>query len=175
MEDILDKDRRESLMFDNAFQRSRVYFEVLQMLRLFSNYIGVTGSDLQGSVLDKVFIPVSQPTFVKESEKILRNNWELLKLHQSEAQERLLQRISKKMEEVMSLRDAVCSQRFAILCRPNISHSCSTQHPYGRRQRQQRWIAMSLSLPLWRLCTCPHASSRYVALNTLTNMRLITA
>jgi len=137
MEDILDKDRRESLMFDNSFQRSRVYFEVLQMLRLFSNYIEATGSDLQASGLDEVFKPVSQPTPVKESEQILHNNWELLKSHQNEAQERLLKRISMKMEEVKSLRDAVCSQRFAILCRPDISHSCSTQHPYGRRQRQQ--------------------------------------
>jgi hypothetical protein len=102
-------------MFDSSFQRSRLYFEVLQMLRLFSNYIELTGSDLQRSGLDKVFKSASQPTSVNESQQILHNDWELLKLQQKEAQERLMYRVSTKLLEVGSLRDAVCSQRFVIL------------------------------------------------------------
>ena len=46
VEDIMDPATKESMMFDASFIRSRFYFELIQMLRIFSDMIRETGRDL---------------------------------------------------------------------------------------------------------------------------------
>lgn len=96
-------------MFDDGFERSRVYFTILQILRIFGDCIRTLSADLH--VLDDFFL-MGRPVFplndMRPNElRILRSNWDLVMAVQQSTAERLLDRLSKKEDELKSLRDGV--------------------------------------------------------------------
>jgi hypothetical protein len=100
------------LIFDNSFQSSRFYFEVLQLLRLFSERIRETGRDLQATVRDENFFLydgyVERSSFDNyQCNEIIRRNWEIVTKKQTTAENQLLARITEKTEALQSLRDGV--------------------------------------------------------------------
>jgi hypothetical protein len=90
-------------MFDTSFKRSNQYFIVLQILRIFSEWIRETSRDF--TAYNQTFLGTG--AFPREMQKDVRANWELVLEHLEKAEQRLLQRISDKTEEVMSLRDGL--------------------------------------------------------------------
>ncbi|KAI0514641.1 hypothetical protein F5B22DRAFT_225808 [Xylaria bambusicola] len=95
-------------MFDDNFERSRLYFTILQVLRMFNECISTVSDDLRA--LDELFL--KQTDFpmqdMREDElEIMRSNWETVKKTQEEAAKALLNRILFKTEEVKSLRDGL--------------------------------------------------------------------
>ncbi|KAI0176976.1 hypothetical protein BJ166DRAFT_11694 [Pestalotiopsis sp. NC0098] len=91
LEDISDDTRLDTFMFDGAnFERSRSYFAVLQLLRIFSDRIKETRKDLM-QVIDQ-----------------LGQNRSLFKsTGLEEAESRLVERIDRKTEEIKTLRDGL--------------------------------------------------------------------
>jgi hypothetical protein len=96
-------------MFDDDFERSKLYFTILQILRIFGEYIRTMSADLHQ--LDDLF--VTGPRFFPLSEMrqderhVMRSNWESVLKVQKAAEKRLLDRLLDKTEEVKSLRDGV--------------------------------------------------------------------
>jgi hypothetical protein len=115
IEDVLDSDAMQNLMFDDSFKRSRLYFEVLQMLRTFSDNIEQVGKNLQklGDEITLVFAHLKPdnlpPSVLLQEKQDLKSNWEIVTKSYAEAEKRLLQRITGKVEEIKSLRDGVSS------------------------------------------------------------------
>ncbi|KAK0672418.1 hypothetical protein QBC41DRAFT_25013 [Cercophora samala] len=114
--DILDDETSSRLMFDTSFERSRVYFKTLQMLRIFADAIRETGRDLQEMDPEKLI----QGNFRRAGydvrdilrqepleDKALWNNWKILLDFQQQTEEKLLRRITEKTEEITSLRDGL--------------------------------------------------------------------
>jgi len=99
----------ERLMFDTSFQRSRIYFKTLQLLRIFTQMIERTRRDVErfnphssGSIL-----PLMNPSDKPTEDATLLANWDILWGFYSEKEEYLLKRLLNKTEEVKSLRDGV--------------------------------------------------------------------
>jgi hypothetical protein len=96
-------------MFDDDFERSKLYFTILQILRIFGEYIRTMSADLHQ--LDDLFVspPQGFPLQLMEPDelRVMRTNWEVVLKFQKAAEERLLSRVSDKTEEVKSLRDGV--------------------------------------------------------------------
>ncbi|KAJ2991175.1 hypothetical protein NUW58_g2616 [Xylaria curta] len=96
------------LMFDNNFQRPRLYFAILQALRLFAEHICTVSDDLHA--LDNIFLERSDfpmPDMKHDELHVLRSNWEIVKATQKKAEKSLLDRISSKTEVVRNLRDGL--------------------------------------------------------------------
>ncbi|KAI0859717.1 hypothetical protein F4860DRAFT_246304 [Xylaria cubensis] len=95
-------------MFDDNFERSRLYFTILQTLRIFGERITTTSDDLRP--LDDLFLrrlnfPMQN---MRQYElQALRSNWELVRETQRTAQKNLSDRVLNKTEELKSLRDGV--------------------------------------------------------------------
>ncbi|KAF2744806.1 hypothetical protein M011DRAFT_157469 [Sporormia fimetaria CBS 119925] len=89
--DILDDQRAQQLMIDTNFRKSLVYFKVIQVLRIFSDRIRNTRSDLE----------------VVEQLKTCSTMIEDLVASHDEATERLLKMIATKTEEIKGLRDGL--------------------------------------------------------------------
>jgi hypothetical protein len=96
-------------MFDLDFKRSRLYFTILQILRIFGESIRGVSSDLRA--LDSLFLPSSmRPVFWDPSPDEVHDfgsNWKYITQHQKDAEERLMKRLLEKTAEVESLRDGV--------------------------------------------------------------------
>ncbi|KAM7208191.1 hypothetical protein V8F20_001471 [Naviculisporaceae sp. PSN 640] len=92
----------ENFMFDNSFQKSRVYFQALQALRIFSESIQETGRHLH---LLSAHLESSPRQWLGDEN--IQNNWKIVTSFQAEAEERLLRRIGEKTEEIKSLRDGL--------------------------------------------------------------------
>lgn len=100
-------------MFDDKFERSRLYFTILQVLRLFGGCIVTVSNDLRQ--LDDLFLKRSDFPMrdMKMDElEVLRSNWGLVRETQRKAEQSLSDRISYKITEVESLRDGVCHPKF---------------------------------------------------------------
>jgi hypothetical protein len=110
LETHLQPEEIRKWMFDDHFERSELYFTILQILRVFGEYIRTLSLDLH--YLDEVFCPEGPSDFplkdMRPDElRIMRENWEkVIKVHEK-AEKRLLSRLSDKTEEVKSLRDGV--------------------------------------------------------------------
>lgn len=97
-------------MFDLDFNRSSLYFTLLQVLRIFGEYISTVSEDLKS--LKSLFLdsanglPFNDPRPDEMSD--IESNWKLVTQLQEDAEKRLLSRILAKTEEVKSLRDGVC-------------------------------------------------------------------
>jgi hypothetical protein len=116
LNDILNDEASSRLMFDTSFERSRVYFKSLEMLRIFSDTIRETGRELQ-EMDPKLLLQGSfrragfdYRYFLKDDpakDEALWENWETLVSFHRIAEERLLHRIAEKTEGIKSLRDGV--------------------------------------------------------------------
>ncbi|KAI1424437.1 hypothetical protein F5Y12DRAFT_444023 [Xylaria sp. FL1777] len=97
LEDVSDDVKLDRLMFDGPkFERSRSYFATLQLLRIFSDHIKETRRDVEW-IIDKIDI---------EKQDLL-NEWKETLIHLKNAEERLLQRIDTKTEDIKTLRDGL--------------------------------------------------------------------
>jgi len=101
----------ESLMFDTSFQRSRIYFKTLQLLRIFTQMIERTRRDVEelnprASVSGPI-LPLTKPRDRPTEDAALLANWDILWGFYTQKEEYLLKRILNKTEEVKSLRDGV--------------------------------------------------------------------
>ncbi|TRX91096.1 hypothetical protein FHL15_008078 [Xylaria flabelliformis] len=98
----------EKWMFDDNFERSRLYLTILQTLRIFGEYIGTVSDDLR--LLDDLFskntnFPMNDMR--RHELQALRSNWELVRETQKKVEQDLLSRISSKTEEVKTFRDGL--------------------------------------------------------------------
>ncbi|KAI0436224.1 hypothetical protein F4803DRAFT_243147 [Xylaria telfairii] len=97
LEDVSDDMKLDRLMFDGPkFERSRSYFATLQLLRIFSDHIKETRRDVEW-IIDKIDM---------EKQELL-NEWKETLNHLKSAEERLLQRIDTKTEDIKTLRDGL--------------------------------------------------------------------
>ncbi|KAI0413088.1 hypothetical protein F5X98DRAFT_379161 [Xylaria grammica] len=95
-------------MFDDNFERSRLYFTVLQILRIFGDCIRTVSDDLRD--LDGLFLrdPDFPMRHMRRGElHALRSNRESVRDAHRKAEQGLLDRILYKTEEVKSLRDGL--------------------------------------------------------------------
>jgi len=105
-------------MFDASFKGFRVYFQTLELLRIFGDAIRETGQDLQtldpagfrarGTKLSDWdamfrFLLPENPA----EDEALRQKWEILLDFQQRAARHLLGQMNQKIEEIRSLRDGV--------------------------------------------------------------------
>jgi hypothetical protein len=108
MDQTLETKQIADWMFDLDFERSRLYFTILQILRIFGECIRTVPMDLRA--LDSIF-PHNwfDDSFHPNADELrdLGSNWSYITSNQKEAEERLLQRLSDKTDEVASLRDGV--------------------------------------------------------------------
>ncbi|KAI1110191.1 hypothetical protein F5Y14DRAFT_455301 [Nemania sp. NC0429] len=104
----LHPEEMDQWMFDDNFERSRLYFTILQILHKFSGYIGTVSDDLR--LLDDPFLKDDDFPMLemrKDELQVLRLNWELVRETQRKAEKNLLDRIAYKTAEVESLRDGL--------------------------------------------------------------------
>jgi hypothetical protein len=107
-------------MFDDAgseFALSEFYFQVLQLLRIASEWIKESMDDLESLVrtLEVNYIDphipepflLGSPQANKAVTEAFRQCWTSVMSHQKRHGEALLRRIAKKQEEVKGLRDGV--------------------------------------------------------------------
>jgi len=99
----MDDKKWERLMFDNSFRLSKLYFTVLQVLRIASSWIEESVSDLR-LVQEKWSNAVQYET--TDARNVTRELEEMVTSMEAKKQ-RLLSRVNKKVEEVKSLRDGV--------------------------------------------------------------------
>lgn len=113
IDDIMSDFEVKKLMFDDSFERSKLYFKVLQLLRIFSDEIQASVRDLESlDIEDTSNFGAGQFFLLRSStadKKALQDNWETVMKYQTEAQDRLLKLIVDKVEEIKSLRDGVGS------------------------------------------------------------------
>lgn len=103
----------ETLMFDSGFERSRIYFKTLQILRIFTQMIERTRRDVelfnpQVSVSDWM-LPLMRSKYnrTRGEDAALLANWDILWSFYVQKEEYLLRRLLNKTEELKSLRDGV--------------------------------------------------------------------
>jgi hypothetical protein len=108
--DVCHPQIRDTFMFDIEFKRSKQYFTILQMLRIFHDWISFSIDSFKHSV-DYLLLPEYheyEHNLNASSRQMVRSNWEALLAYHEEIAKPLLDRIEKKTEEVKSLRDGVC-------------------------------------------------------------------
>lgn len=114
--DTLDKDHWQTLMFDSEFQVSETYFSVLQMLRIFNDWIEETEAEwpnIYGRVMrsyqwmteERAHGPPTSHIIIRREE--LKKNIREIETNLKSLAARLKTRIEKKRTEVESLRDGV--------------------------------------------------------------------
>ncbi|KAK0631578.1 hypothetical protein B0T14DRAFT_417618 [Immersiella caudata] len=106
-QDIVNYDKRDKFMFDSGFQRSRVYFETLQLLRIFTRTIRLTRQDLLSMAPDQMPPCMPPARVIPNEDEIMMANWKILWSSYTDLEEKLLKRIAEKKEEIQSLRDGL--------------------------------------------------------------------
>jgi hypothetical protein len=107
VDDVLSPEKRQTLMFDDSFERSALYFSVLQLLRIFADCIHDTRQDIEFLVSNAFQDTGSLQSVGKDGEKILSDNGKMILSRYKEVEDRMLRRITEKRDEVISLRDGV--------------------------------------------------------------------
>lgn len=120
------------MMFESnvngSFQRSEIYFTVIELLRIASEWIKSNTQELElcswqeiedpeGGVYDAV--DSAKESHLKrktECKYIINNNWKIILKKDRLYSQVLLDRIHKKMEETKSLRDGVCLLHITKSC-----------------------------------------------------------
>ncbi len=113
----MDDSESKRLMFDDDFRRSKVYFESLQILRIFGQVIRETGRGMRGLHPE---IASTSGWGMPDIDKIALDNWKILWDFYLEKEKHFLQRIAEKTEEIEGLRGGV-SRRPLITSRENSS------------------------------------------------------
>lgn len=112
-------------MFDDSFAQSKMYFQLLHLLRIVPLWIRETGDDLQrlksryykDSAVETSYLLELESKGVlargaaARSAEIVRQNWENLLEDFSQLEEKLLRRIGAKTDEIRGLRDGVDNSR----------------------------------------------------------------
>jgi hypothetical protein len=115
------------MMFDNdPFATSELYFTILQLLRIASDWIGEGINDLESlAKISQWYFEFfgtprrsggSQDPVTLNVWKVLERNWKHVISYQKSLAKPLLERIGRKTEEVKSLRDGVCLDRKQTTC-----------------------------------------------------------
>ncbi|KAK5652329.1 hypothetical protein OQA88_10679 [Cercophora sp. LCS_1] len=107
LQDTLDEDKWSSLMFDDSFQRSKVYSTVLETLRVSGDWVRdflKTWESLREQWETNV---KPDRIFDKKDSAAIEKNWAVVDRMMRARAEVLLTRITSKAEEVKSLRDGV--------------------------------------------------------------------
>ncbi|KAI1075727.1 hypothetical protein F5B20DRAFT_559174 [Whalleya microplaca] len=118
LQDTLDRDRWQELMFDDSFQLSEQYFTVLQLLRVFQDWIGETEDGIEGLSRELIgqfeswqdwrhqYCPRDENVWPLDIEH-LEANFEKVKSFFTLRANLLKERIRRKKDEVESLRDGL--------------------------------------------------------------------
>jgi len=107
LENTLDDEKWKSLMFDNSSERSSLYFTVLELLRISSNWIEDTLRDWKGLEENWSSYTNARETLSAEDVDICIANWKNVTITLEKRTDGLLHSIARQMEEVKSLRDGV--------------------------------------------------------------------
>ncbi|KAI0008224.1 hypothetical protein F4779DRAFT_642002 [Xylariaceae sp. FL0662B] len=120
VEDIKNDEKVKKMMFDKSFERSRLYFRLLQTLHLFTDNIKRTRESIVH--LSRSFQGSAEPSIslIKKSHKhkaiqshlttevrTLETNWEIVINFHDEAEKILLERIATKTEEIKTFQDGL--------------------------------------------------------------------
>ncbi|KAH6843422.1 hypothetical protein B0I37DRAFT_357382 [Chaetomium sp. MPI-CAGE-AT-0009] len=106
--DILNADSSEQLLFHGSLAQSKVYFQLLQLLRIMPLWIKETRIDLVNlKTVTKTHIPTSRGHIP------CMHNWDQIFKRFTELEEELLSRIETKTEEIRGLRDGM--NRYVII------------------------------------------------------------
>ncbi|KAI0428658.1 hypothetical protein F5Y09DRAFT_283198 [Xylaria sp. FL1042] len=110
LEHTMHRDSIRKWLFDDNFERSEIYLAMLQILRIFGEYISAVSDDL--SLLDELFLGNGFPMLDMRLDelRVMRSNWNSIREFQKKAEETLLNRILRKTEEVKSIRDGLLTQ-----------------------------------------------------------------
>ncbi|KAI0013599.1 hypothetical protein F4779DRAFT_613329 [Xylariaceae sp. FL0662B] len=118
LQDTLDRNRWQMLMFDDSFQLSEQYFTVLQLLRIFQDWIGEMEDGIEGLKRELIgqceswqdwrrrFCPGDENAWPLDIEG-LEANLEKVKSFFELRANLLKERIQRKKDEVESLRDGL--------------------------------------------------------------------
>ena len=115
---ILDNKSRRDLMFDRSLEKSELYFAVLQILRIMSEWIHESVTDIENqkeSWADFHGAGHGKADYLSEEgrerdREVINSNWDMLGLHHAKLVLVLQDRIDRKTTEVESLRDGVIFQ-----------------------------------------------------------------
>ncbi|KAI0490247.1 hypothetical protein F4859DRAFT_1999 [Xylaria cf. heliscus] len=146
LEHTMDPEEIKRWMFDDGFERSKLYVTILQILRIFSECISTTSDDL--GLLDGLFMKDNDfPMRNMRPDELrkMRSNWQSVKEFQKQAEESLLGRIMQKTEEVKSLRDGLFNA--TSLREANLSSRLAEQ---SSRQTEQSLIEAQRSALMGR-------------------------
>ncbi|KAG6368181.1 hypothetical protein INS49_002382 [Diaporthe citri] len=102
LDDILNTSLRDEHIFSDPFERSKMYFSVLELLRDISEWRAQTFRDLK--VYDGMFYG---PNKFTEMSPCLATNWKSLSLYASEIEKEFQARISEKHDQIGGLRDGL--------------------------------------------------------------------
>ncbi|KAH8897647.1 hypothetical protein GQ53DRAFT_817930 [Thozetella sp. PMI_491] len=105
--EFLDDQEREKLMCDNShLDRSHLYFETLQILRVMTEWVHGSLEDLLETKhwweSARIFRPNQELDEVS-----IRSNWDVLVTRQRELARQILERVDRKTEDVKTLRDGL--------------------------------------------------------------------
>lgn len=95
---------------DDKLNTSETYFTVLQLLRVFGEWVLEPKEDIR-KIATQVRLEMEQRVRSRapESQRIIMENWATIQLHAETLTADIVSRIERKMEEVQSLRDGVSS------------------------------------------------------------------
>jgi hypothetical protein len=103
-------------MFDRSLEKSELYFAVLQILRIISEWIYKSVTDLENQKAELAYyagfgsrVP-EYPNNLETDRRVINSNWDMLISHHAKLIKVLLDRIERKTKEVESLRDGVTLQ-----------------------------------------------------------------
>ncbi len=132
----MDNEKWDTYLFDDSFQRSRLYFTVLETLRV--GRVWVTEMVEDWDRLHKQWTREVRPgeIFDEADWRAAEDGWDAVGQMLQAKAKLLRDRIDRKSDEVKGLRDGVrFSHSIAPWCLTLIS-SYSTQHRFARRQRE---------------------------------------
>ncbi|KAK2034148.1 hypothetical protein LX32DRAFT_724632 [Colletotrichum zoysiae] len=111
-ESIEGEKQLEGLMYDPDLKRTRTYFKVLQILRIFSDIIETANVDFESfsdECSTKSYESIRDGCFWRsaEEELVLNHNWAVVKAFHKERTKKLLLQTSAMSREIESLRDGL--------------------------------------------------------------------
>ena len=149
-------------MYDNErLERSKFYFSVLQLLRIFSEWIIRSMEDMN-LVADKCAERIAETEHyfhhdpqrheeLKNASKIIARNWDVVLALCRKEGKSLLDRVAHNIETVQSLRDGVrleIPKHIPSRCANQLIASSSTHNQSARLSRTLESTSIYLSSPL---------------------------
>jgi hypothetical protein len=110
--DVLNPDSAQKLMLGDSLAHSKLYFQLLHLLRIIPLWIRETKYDLE-RLRDECNTTISHPIPESDHQPFLRSagpvgrNWDQLMYHFHVLESELGRRIEEKTDEIRGLRDGV--------------------------------------------------------------------